>query len=286
MNTDWLDERIRLGEVPPHAKSEAARRAASPEGALAQEALTASDEDLLRRLSPERFAMKLRARRETSSRPFLAWPRLGLAALATAAVLVLALSFAHREDAPAGPAPVLGEGPAPAPASPDSLRRGGSLAPTTRAPEKLALSPSPLPDEGVRFRGEQKLSILLVSADGPVALGAEGLVAGSTVRVVAPHAAHAAIYSLDETGMVQRHWPLSGDSSAPLPAGPLARDWETDPSPGWERFVLVSGPGGFALRDLETHLRGLRASGQADRRRISFPGGLSVSDTLLRRIVR
>lgn len=286
MNTDWLDELIRLGEVPPHAKTEAARRAASPEGALAQEALTASDEDLLRRLSPERFAMKLRARRETSSRPFLAWPRLGLAALATAAVLVLALSFAHREDAPAEPAPVLGEGPEPAPTSPDSLRRGGSLAPTTRAPEKLALSPSALPDEGVRFRGGQKLSILRVSPEGPEAIGPEGLVAGSTLRVVAPREPHAAIYSLDETGMLQRHWPQSGDSSAPLAAGPLPRDWETDPTPGWERFVLVSAPAAFALRDIESHLRGLRASGQADRRRLSFPGEWSVSDTLLQRVVR
>lgn len=284
MNTDWLDERIRLGEIPPHARTQAEQRASSPEGALAQEALEASDADLLRRLSPERFAMKLRERRGSSSTPFLAWPRLGLAAFATAAVLVLALSFAQRGEAPQEAAPVLGEGPAPA--NPDSLRRAEDIPKATPDPDRIALSPTPTADDGVRIRGDRKLSLLVVSPNGPEAIGSEGLIAGSTLRVVAPQASHAAIYSLDETGMVQRHWPLSGDSSAPLPAGPLARDWETDPTPGWERFVLVSAPSVFALRDLETHLRGLRASGQADRRKLSFPDGGSVTDTLLRRVVR
>lgn len=284
MNTDWLDERIRLGEIPPHARTQAEKRASSPEGALAQEALEASDADLLRRVPPERLSAKLRERRASSSTAFLGWPRLGLAAFATSAVLVLALSFAQRDEAPAEAAPVLGEGTAPA--NPDSLPHLVDLPKATRDPERIALSPTPTPDDGVRIRGDRKLSLLVVSPHGPEAIGSEGLVAGSILRVVAPQASHAAIYSLDETGMVQRHWPLSGDSSAALPAGPLARDWETDPTPGWERFVLVSAPAAFALRDLETHLRGLRASGQADRRRISFPGGGSVTDTLLRRVVR
>lgn len=284
MNTDWLDERIRLGEVPPHARTQANDRTASPEGALAQEVLEASDADLLRRLPPERLSAKLRARHGSSSTPFLAWPRLGLAGLATAAVLVLALTFAQRGGSPAPSGPILGEGPAPSIA--DTLPGGEILPPPRRDPERIALSPTPPADDGIRIRGGQKLSILRMSPEGPEAIGPEGLVAGSTLRVVAPREPHAAIYSLDETGMVQRHWPLSGDSSAPLAAGPLPRDWETDPTPGWERFVLVSAPAAFALREIETHLRGLRASGQADRRRLSFPGEWSVSDTLLRRVVR
>lgn len=284
MNTDWLDERIRLGEVPPHAKTQADDRSATPEGALAQESLEASDADLLRRIPPERFATKLRERTGSSSTRSLAWPRLGLAAFATAGVLILALAVSHRGEDPIPPGPVAGEGPAPRVV--DTLRTVGIAPPAARDPERIALAPSSLPDDGIRIRGDRKLSLLVVSPEGAVAPGPDGLPAGSTLRIVAPRESHAAIYSLDETGMVQRHWPVSGDSSAPLPAGPLARDWETDPTPGWERFVLASAPAPFALRDLETHLRGLRAAGQADRRRLSFPGGLSVTDTLLRRVVR
>ena len=281
MNTNWLDERIRLREVPPHAKIQADHRAASPEGVAAQETLSESDADLLRRLTPERFAAKLQARREPASNRLLAWPRLGIAALATASVVFLALAVSHRTNGPAMSDPVLGAVPA-VPGS-DSSPVPALSTTTDSSAKEIAFAEPTGPDDGIRFRGEQNLSVLVVTPQGAVPIGPAGLVAGSVLRVVAPFAAHAAVYSLDETGMVHRHWPLLGDSSATLPAGPLPRDWETDPTRGWERFVLVSHRDPFDLQRIEAQLRGLRATGDAARRRISLPGGLSVSDTLLER---
>lgn len=283
MNTNWLDERIRLGEVPPHAKTQADHRAASPEGVTAREVLEASDADLLRRLSPERFAAKLRARREPSAGWIPSWPRLGIAALATASALVLALAVSHRTTGPTMSDPVLGAVPVPAGSDSSPVPALSTTSDTTA--EEVAFAEPTGPDDGIRFRGDQNLSLLVVASEGAAPIGPEGLAAGSVLRVVAPFAAHAAVYSLDETGMVHRHWPLSGETSATLPAGPLPRDWETDPTGGWERFVLVTGRQEFTLRDVETHLRGLRASGNAAKRRISLPGALVVTDTLLTRSV-
>ena len=283
MNNHWLDERIRLGEVPPHAVTEAEDRAASAEGAAALETLAESDADLLRRLPPERFAAKLQARRERAPNRLLAWPRLGIAALATASVVFLALAVSHRANEPAMTDPVLGVAPV-VPGSDSSPAPVLTSAPDSSTQE-IALAEPDGPDDGIRFRGDRKLSLLVVNPDGATAIADGGLVAGSTLRIVAPYAAHAAVYSIDETGMMHRHWPLSGDSSATLSAGPLPRDWETDPTPGWERFVLVTHREPFALKRIEAQLRGLRASQDPARRRLSLPGGLSVSDTLLERSV-
>lgn len=295
MNTNWLDERIRLGEVPPHAKTEAGRRSASAEGASALESLAESDADLLRRIPPERFAAKLRerglerfaaklqARREASSGRTFRWPRLGIAALATASVVFLALAVSNRTDEPAMSDPVLGAAPR-VPGSDSSPAPALSTTSDSSAREIAFAEPSGT-DDGIRFRGDQILSILVVVPEGAAPIGPEGLVAGSVLRIVAPFAKHAAVYSLDETGMVHRHWPLSGDSAATLPAGPLPRDWETDPTRGWERFVLVTHRDPFSLKPIEAQLRGLRASGDPAHRRISLPGNLSVTDTLLERSV-
>lgn len=281
MNTDWLDERIRLGEVPPHAKDQAEQRAASAEGAAALEGLAESDADLLRRLPPERFAAKLRSRREPPTNRLLAWPRLGIAALATASVVFLALAIPHRTDDPTPSGPVLGAAPV-VPGSDSSKAPVQTTTSDSSAPE-IAFAQPEGPDDGIRFRGDQELSVLVVATGGATPIGERGVVAGSVLRIVVPYAAHAAVYSLDETGMLHRHWPLTGDSSASLPAGPLPRDWETDPTPGWERFVLATSRTPFALGRIEAQLRGLRASGNAAHRRISLPGDLTVSDTLIPR---
>lgn len=283
MNTNWLDERIRLGEVPPHAKTEAGHRAASAEGASALESLAESDADLLRRLPPERFAAKLQARREASSDRTFRWPRLGIAALATASVVFLALSVSNRTSEPAMSDPVLGA--APTDPGSDSSTVPARSTTTDSSARKIAFAEPSGHNDGIRFRGDQILSLLVVAPEGAAPIGPEGLAGGSVLRIVAPFAKHAAVYSLDETGMVHRHWPLSGDSSATLPAGPLPRDWETDPTRGWERFVLVTHRDPFHLNRIEAQLRGLRASGDPAHRRISLPGNLSVIDTLLERSV-
>ena len=47
--SDWLDERIHLGEVPDARRDEARDRASSAEGAALQQALTENDAEVLRR---------------------------------------------------------------------------------------------------------------------------------------------------------------------------------------------------------------------------------------------
>jgi hypothetical protein len=274
---DWLDERMHLGEVPASRRDEARERAESDAGAARQRELAASDADILRRLPPERMAERIRQRSHRPARGIrmrTTWIPLALAAC----VLALGLFLAPVPSPLAPPAPVaLGTPP-----STDSVRPESTTTPSParngwkEPEERLAFDPRPA-ETGVRVRGGEGLELVAVSPDGATFAADSGVVGGTVLRVKAPSRAHAAVWSFDETGTLVRHWPLSGDSAAALPAGPLPRDWETEASSGWERFVLVWSETPFALA--EAHLKGLVASGGSRTRAVSLPAPLHATAT-------
>jgi len=278
---DWLDERMHLGETPESRQEEASRRAASAEGEALRRDLTESDAEILRRLPPERMAERIRARAEARRsvrgiRVRTAWVPLALAACALALGL-----FVTPIPSTLAPAAVA-RSSRPAPDTARSAASTDSPANVSRPQERVAMVEAPV-DPGVRVRGEQDLSLLAVDPSGAVSETDSVIPAGTTLRVKVPARAHAAVWSFDETGTLVRHWPLSGDSATALPAGALPRDWQTDPTAGWERFVLVWSDGAFPLATAEAHLKGLLASGRSGTRRISLPSPLRVEAVRLAR---
>lgn len=282
--SDWLDERIHLGEVPATRRDEARDRSSSAEGAALQQALTENDAEVLRRLSPERMAERIRQRAHRPSRGIrlrTTWIPLALAAC----VLSLGLFLAPVPSPLGPPAPVALGTTTPtdsATAESNALRDTTPSQGTSIPEERLALDPRPA-DPGVRFRGGDGLSLLVVAPDGTTAEADSAVAGGSVVRLKAPARTYAAIWSYDETGTLVRHWPLAGDSSTALPAGPLPRDWETEASGGWERFVLVWSDAPFALAKAQAHLRGLLASGASRTRAPSLPEPLRTQTVGLER---
>lgn len=289
MTPDWLDERIHLGETPSVFLEKAKARLDSKEGRAAQAELSLSDAHTLERLPPERMAERIRLRRENKGiRGLFLWNSPGLSLLAVASLAfcaVMAPRVAQDVFAPAAPAA--------AEAAPRSTDKA-TATPGTQAPERQDRSPegpaivasAPVPDNGVRVRGGQELSIFAVSPDGTTRPSGASVQAGSVLRIATPLSSNAAVWSIDETGMIQRHWPVEGDSSASMAAGPLPRDWETDRSAGWDRFILVESPAPFALRSVEAHLRGLVASKRSRDARLSLPGHFETSSFLVERVAK
>lgn len=291
MNTDWLDERIRLGEVPPASQDRARARLDTEEGRLAQDGIAISDASILERLPPDRVAKRIRQRVEERRTGFrmVSWSSRGTA-FAFAASIALCAVFAPRvADRVFSPdAAVAGAAQAtPAttnPSDPDATEPGTPRIPAAdpRTGPGIVAAVD-LPDDGIRLRGDGDMALFVVAPDGATTPCGPGVEAGATLRVVVPRSAQAAVWSIDETGSITRHWPIDGDSSSALAAGPLPRDWETDPSTGWERFVLVESPAKFELKAAEAHLRGLVASSRPRDGRILLPGRLQAHSIVVER---
>lgn len=296
MNHEWLDERIRLGEVPAGSERKARERLDTPEGRAAQDRLALSDASLLERVPPERMARRLRHRTqashvETRAPSWLATlfgSRLPAYAVAGVLLLATALLSPRLVDTLLAPEPesvATRISPVPGTGTADSAPAQVPVA-KRPPPTPARVAAADLPDDGIRLRGTGSVRLFVVRPDGTTEPSGPVAAAGSVLRVVAPRAANAAVWSIDETGNIQRHWPVEGESSASLPAGPLPRDWETDPSPGWERFVLVEGSEPFPLKAVEVHLRGLVASKRARDGRVSLPRHLESSSALVERAAR
>ena len=256
---DWLDERIRLGEVPEHARAEAERRSRAPERTGIEAELTESDKEILAALPPARFAAEVERRRaaaariesaKASARTFRA-PRAAWGGAAMAAGLALFFAFVPR------PAPrAVDESPVPS-----TARQIPSSSPTSSAPTPPAVpaaiarsapapATAPAADPSWRAKGGVDLAIRRETAGGldQAVTETDTLPAGTRLRLSVPAAlAWAAVFSVDSRGEIAQHWPLSGDRAEPLPAGPLPRVWELDDATGRETFVLVWGTGAFDL---------------------------------------
>lgn len=260
---DWLDERMRLGEVPPHARKEADRRTRERDSVSIQAALSESDARILSELPPDRFAAEVRRRRESAARAETAVREVrsgpsraawGGAALAASLALFFAVVPRVAEVRPVDESgrssktgtSTSGQGST----APAAAKEGpAGSAPTHGAPERSAPQVASA-DPGWRSKGTPDLVIqreISPGASVPVT-DSDTLGAGTRLRISVPaDLPWAAVYSIDSRGKMAQHWPLQGDSAKALRAGALPRVWELDDSEGKETFVLVWSEQPFSL---------------------------------------
>lgn len=255
---DWLDERIRLGEIPPHFAGLAAARSREAGFELSQVELEDSDRQILSQLPPDRFAAEVARRRAGRERiaaakapapspSKAAWGSVALACLAGFVFVAPRIPLGpdlppapSRQD-PSGTAP---RGTAPAAASTD-------LPAAPPAPVEPSVAETSGPARDWRTKGEVSL-FLQREVDGVLVPVTESDVhaPGTRLRLsVSDSLAWAAVFSIDSRGAMAQHWPLDGDSARPL-AGMLPRSWELDDAPGKETFVLAWSETPFALEKL------------------------------------
>lgn len=241
---DRLDERIRLGEVPPHLADMALARRGEPDFEAAQAALEESDRRILSMIPPDRFAAEVARRREgrrnieaarrnLSPSAKAAWGSVAIACLAGLVFVVPgSRDVPAPRHAPSEPAPNAVPSPAPAePPAPDLVSANHAAPPRTASAE----------GKDWRTKGETTLVLQSLSGGAPVALtDSDTCPPGTRLRLSVPDSLPwAAVYSIDSRGQMAQHWPLEGDSAKPLPQGALPRSWELDDAPGKETFVLA-----------------------------------------------
>lgn len=249
---DWLDERIRLGEIPPHFAALAEARSRETDFERSQVELEESDRQILSHLPPDRFAAEVARRRAGRERIAAAkasapgpskavWGSVALACLAGFVFVVPRIPLGP--DLPPAPLRQNPSGNAPRETAPT----GNSAALPTTPPAAPATGPSAHPTAW-RTKGEVAL-VLQREVDGVLVPVTETDVhaAGTRLRLsVSDSLAWAAVFSIDSRGDMAQHWPLDGDSARPL-AGMLPRSWELDDAPGKETFVLAWSETPFAL---------------------------------------
>lgn len=284
---DWLDERMRLGEVPPHARREADLRTAEPGSASVQASLAESDARILSELPPDRFAAEVRRRKDAAARVESASRAVRSApsrAVWGGAVLAASLALFFAIVPPSPQAPPVDEsgrtvgGPSPAtgptPSSPTTTPSSEDAKPAAvPSPEVASVDP------GWRSKGSVDLVVQREASPGTLVpvTDSDTLPAGIRIVLSVPtDLAWAAVYSVDSRGEMAQHWPMQGDSAAPLAAGALPRAWELDDSPGEERFFLVWSRQPFGLGAVR---KAIFAHGDHPR----LPTGLQVKSRAVQR---
>jgi hypothetical protein len=277
-STDWLDERIHLGEVPSRLSGPAFERRQDVGFEPAQAALEESDRQILSQIPPDRFAAEVERRRRgrknlASAGRSLSKPAKGLwgsVAIAGLAGLIF-LSPNHivmRMENPAGSRPIPSGTSRGEPISSESVaggRLGGGPA------SSISMQPDAPTDKDWRSKGEVDL-ILQTEKDGSLqpVTGSGTYAPGTRLRLSIPDSLPwAAVYSIDTRGEMAQHWPLAGDTARPLRQGMLPRSWELDDTPGKETFVLV-------WSDKPFHLEWLRKAIFVDRVHPRVGSGLRV----------
>lgn len=255
---DWLDERIRLGEIPPHLDDLAVSRSRETGFELSQVELEESDRQILSHLPPDRFAAEVARRHEgrkriaaaeaSASRPTKAvWGTVALACLAGFVFVVPKIP--HGPDQPPASS---GQNPStisPHEQIPPTDAQDLPRAPSTHVePSVVAVS---APEKAWRTKGEVSLVLQRESGGALVPVTNSDIHApGTRLRLsVTDSLPWAAVFSIDSRGEMAQHWPMGGDSARPL-AGMLPRSWELDDTPGPETFVLGWSASPFALDKL------------------------------------
>jgi len=203
---DWLLERFALGELPPERLDAVrARLEAEPGGLERLDALRASNAEILRTLPPRVAAAGIRERLDRARAP--AGRRLW-ALIPAAAALIALVSIVPPEQSATGPDERV--------EAPEVTRKKGLG-----------------PQLWIHRQGDGGATRL---RDGAAAAEADLL----QISYVAGPAEWGLIFSVDGGGVVTMHT----DGAAPLePEGrvALARSYELDDAPDFERFFFVSG---------------------------------------------
>ena len=297
---DLLLEQLHLHELDAAtATNVRARLAAEPDGLTRLAALGGSDSAVFAAFPPAEVAAEITRRQHlaavrgahASDAPQgMATPSSFASSLRwLAAPLVATLAIALFVALPDAPAPAEVE-PALLPANAASDRaKGGVSGPAT---------------------GTVKLLMFRKNADGagPLADGAVAR-AGDLVQVgyFAQHASFVTILSIDGRGRVTLHLPAdkTGTShgrprGAPLGDQPgtqhtahraevgqsvmLDHAYELDDAPTFERFVLVSSPSPFAVRDVQRAARLVAASKAPSSARLALAAGMAQTSFVLSKV--
>jgi len=302
---DWLLERIRLGELPPHL---AKRGESLPEDARAQRRLEELEQeqsdfaakdhrqelDEIRRVAQAQARSEAAARRSSRHR---AW---GIAVPLAAMGLVLAVfPWQTTKFAPNHAQPTSGTGTA-ATASATSQESvapeiqpiqsaRGEKTPTPKPLEQVVGTGSVTNGSLVRSKGDAVTFLIHRKRNG----SAQRLGSGDTVTagdmlqvsVEAQHLTYLCIVSIDSTGALTPHLPESPARAVVVDSGMrmvLPHAYELDASPGYERFLLIWSPAPFetarileAVRALPASQRrqGIPALGDLQMRSLTFPKG-------------
>jgi hypothetical protein len=96
-----------------------------------------------------------------------------------------------------------------------------------------------------------------------------------------------AVLSVDGRGVITQHLPVNAPAAIPLATGgktDLPRSYELDDAPGFERFFFVTSSRPFSLAEVLDAARALAGTGDARRKPLPLPAGLSQESLLLEKV--
>lgn len=154
-------------------------------------------------------------------------------------------------------------------------------------PDRLAGGPEPTTAKG---KTTAKLRVYRQRAGGAERLGSGAVVReGDTIQlgIVPGGEKHAVVVSVDGRASVTLHWPPSADGGTALqeqtPEQKLARAYELDDAPDYERFFLVADDEPIDVEGVVGAAEALAASGDARVERLPLPGDAGQVSVLLRK---
>lgn len=302
---DWLLERIRLGEVPPHLKARAEEALRDP-ACLARlraleeaDALDRSRHPASAEVAEIRRIAAAQARLEEAQKRAQRKRRWAIGVPATALALCLAAipwnrattqqAQAVSESAPVAnplePAVSSRQPPTPKPQPMPTVRLADGNVPAVQPDAEAGTgsqTTQPLEGQlasasGVRSKGEPLSLFVHRRTQGH----AQRLFDGDSIHpgdmlqlsLLAEHPQYVWILSRDASGEITTHLPESGLQAGRIDTGlhALPHAWELDASSGFERFWIVWSQHPFALKDLERRLRTL----PRDAVQLPLPAGFS-----------
>lgn len=214
--SDYMLEKYALGELSPEKLAELAQRIESdPDLTARLAAISASNQDILRKYPPVWFAAEVAAKtgvavKRTPSRSARTWRASVLALVPVVSAAVLALWVLRPADDITGPVPGLEE---------LSGTRIKGLEPRLRVYRKVGNEAELLDSTSVVQRGDMLQLSYVAAGQG-----------------------HGVIVSIDGRGSVTLHSPAGGVSTELRQEGetPIAHAYEIDDAPEFERFFLVT----------------------------------------------
>jgi hypothetical protein len=246
--SDWQLERLAQGELDEAAAREVESRLGAEQTKQRLAELETSNRAILERLPPQVVSASIRRRLEPKRSP-------------RGRLLMVVLPFAMAAGVWAvGFSPQV----ASVPENPEIILTKGSAHLYAYRAAGQGQKPARLKD-AARVRPHDTLQLTYTAGD----------------------ARFGAVLSVDGRGVVTVHLPVDAAAPAPLAAGSetnLPRAYELDDAPGFERFFLITAPKGFSLAQVLDAARALASGGDARRKPLSLPAGLSQESLLLEKV--